>query len=1222
MSDARTDANDAPDPLDSTRPLKPEEALQAAGSNPGLPMASGDAESPEFDLGPSSAPTDDTPTIITRANRKQPRPEDMTKSLRGRTLAHFDLLEPVGVGGMAAVIRARDQQLDRTVALKILPPAMATDPESIRRFNHEAKAAAKLDHENIARVFYCGEDQGLHFIAFEFVEGDNLRVILDQRGPLPVAESIKYMLQVAAGLAHASTRGVVHRDIKPSNIIITPTGRAKLVDMGLARSLEKQSDGELTQSGVTLGTFDYISPEQALEPREADVRSDIYSLGCTFYHMLTGQPPVPEGTAAKKLHHHQHLAPVDPRQLNPAIPDEAAAILARMMAKNPKERYQRPEHLVQHLLQLAQKLGDSGDVPEGVMFVDAPLPSAPRARPLVVVGVAAAVLLAVVLLIGALPGAGAPPEYRPVDIIAGPGEPPPNAGDKTTSGDTENPPRRVEDPPVVPSERRRIVVATSQALADALKHPSVHVLLSEDQYDLKHKRDDSGGEAPGLVFQGKDLVLEALDPARRPTIYLGYDASGKFQSWNALTVGGGTVVLRNLRLVIHAAGTPTPMTAVSREAGRIRFENCEFQQTGMPDESLKAQLCSVAASGRTGDAFDGEPDLLFEHCWFRGGDQALLCTGATVVHMKDCAFGPHRSLVQFRGSRVQDAELWMQLCSAMLENTTVFSVGDDAECRIVVGNSLFADASAGVAEDQPGCVLIRQSAERPGKLRFESDQRNVYHRLTSYWLQGNRVRAGTLDELRLETQLGRTDRSVALTVNPWQLEQPLSWLSQPRKAFQLNMEAPELRRLDNPKRMIGVEAAVWGPLYPAELPPVKERRPDPLVRKEKIVEPGRSDSNQGVYSTLKEAVAAASPGDVILIKHDGPEPLYVGPLRLDDNPELDLTIKAFEGCHPILFLGKTNDPDAAMFRVSDGKLTLENLELHLPTPRAEFRAQSLIFITGDAVCTLKKCIVTIEDTKDVPFSVFTLADPNTMMRKEPKPGGPTGGPRLRLEQCFVRGEGDLLSVRGSQAFSLDVDESLIALDGSLAIVDGNAKEPPTKPAAQINLNRATVYLTEHLFLLRACEAKPMPGLVPTQVLQVANCVFVSGREKNALVHLDGMDNDDQLKRLFSWGDGKQNVYSGFSPMLEQRPRPDNATPLSQYDRGKWEDFTPRETDRRYDKVTFSAWPGAEQRPLSRSWGSQFRIKAPLELIGWGANTERLPRSREEMDSGMEARQGE
>src|SRR4029077_20405219 len=159
----------------------------------------------------------------------------------------------------------------------------------------------------------------------EFVEGENLRLILERRGRLPVAETVHYMLQIATGLAHACERGVVHRDIKPSNIIVGPTGRAKLVDMGLARSLTPVvGDVELTQSGVTLGTFDYISPEQALEPRSADGRSDIYSMGCTFYHMLTGQPPAPEGTAAKKLHFHEHELPVDPRQLNPAIPDEVA----------------------------------------------------------------------------------------------------------------------------------------------------------------------------------------------------------------------------------------------------------------------------------------------------------------------------------------------------------------------------------------------------------------------------------------------------------------------------------------------------------------------------------------------------------------------------------------------------------------------------------------------------------------------------------------------------------------------------------------------------------------------------------------------------------------------------------------------------------------------------------------------------------------------------------
>src|SRR5262245_6884775 len=146
----------------------------------------------------SADPSDDSPTIISKSPRRPARPEEaITSTLRGRRLAHFELRDAIGVGGMAAVIRAQDTKLERTVALKILPPDMAADPENIRRFHQEARAAASLDHENIARVFYCGDDQGLHFIAFEYVEGENLRTILERRGRLSVSEAIHYMLQIA-----------------------------------------------------------------------------------------------------------------------------------------------------------------------------------------------------------------------------------------------------------------------------------------------------------------------------------------------------------------------------------------------------------------------------------------------------------------------------------------------------------------------------------------------------------------------------------------------------------------------------------------------------------------------------------------------------------------------------------------------------------------------------------------------------------------------------------------------------------------------------------------------------------------------------------------------------------------------------------------------------------------------------------------------------------------
>ena len=211
----------------------------------------------------------------------------------GDMLDGFLIEEVIGVGGMGAVYRALDTKLDRQVALKLLPPDQAADPEVVARFYQEGRSAARLDHENIARVYCIGQDGAFHYIAFEFIEGETLRQRTETAGALPVSEAVHIALEIAQALVHASERGVVHRDIKPSNIIITSSGRAKLVDMGLARRFERGGDNGLTQSGMTLGTFDYISPEQARDPRDVDVRSDLYSLGCTMFQMLTGPAAVP-----------------------------------------------------------------------------------------------------------------------------------------------------------------------------------------------------------------------------------------------------------------------------------------------------------------------------------------------------------------------------------------------------------------------------------------------------------------------------------------------------------------------------------------------------------------------------------------------------------------------------------------------------------------------------------------------------------------------------------------------------------------------------------------------------------------------------------------------------------------------------------------------------------------------------------------------------------------
>lgn len=289
----------------------------------------------------------------------------------GVELGHFKIQNAIRSGGMGAVFQALDTRLNRLVALKILPPSQSTDLPSVQRFRHEAQAAAQLDHDNIARVYYIGEDQGLHFIAFEFIRGTNLREIVAHRGRLPVTAAVNYTLQVASAIAHAAAHGVIHRDIKPSNIIVTPSGRAKLVDLGLARSEHRAQDADLTLAGTTLGTFDYISPEQAKDPRSVDVRADIYSLGCTLYHLLVGEPPYPQGTVLQKLLDHQGKDAPDPRLKNRKVSSQLSAIVRTMMASDPRRRYQTAEELIRDLLIEAQALGLQGVSSESLMWLAA-----------------------------------------------------------------------------------------------------------------------------------------------------------------------------------------------------------------------------------------------------------------------------------------------------------------------------------------------------------------------------------------------------------------------------------------------------------------------------------------------------------------------------------------------------------------------------------------------------------------------------------------------------------------------------------------------------------------------------------------------------------------------------------------------------------------------------------------------------------------------------------
>lgn len=290
-------------------------------------------------------------------------------------LGDYQIIESIGGGGMGRIYRAWDTRLDRDVALKVLAPNQQSD-EARERFVIEAKASAKLHHDNIVSVYAFGQTDDVMYLVMEFIPGSNIRDMVTKNGPLSIEDTLSYAIQLSSALEHINENGIVHRDIKPSNVLITDDGTVKVIDLGLAKNFMEPSN-DLTQTGVTLGTFDYISPEQARDPRNVDIRSDIYSLGCSLFFMLTGQPPFPNRNPLQKLLSHQGDEAPSIQSIRPDAPDRLVDIIMRCMAKNREMRYQTPQELSKALFMVAE---EQGMRPSGLSMSKWYLPSISRLR--------------------------------------------------------------------------------------------------------------------------------------------------------------------------------------------------------------------------------------------------------------------------------------------------------------------------------------------------------------------------------------------------------------------------------------------------------------------------------------------------------------------------------------------------------------------------------------------------------------------------------------------------------------------------------------------------------------------------------------------------------------------------------------------------------------------------------------------------------------------------
>ncbi len=409
-------------------------------------------------------------------------------SILGKEIGHCTIQRKLGQGGMGAVYLAHHPGLNRSVAIKILPGDLASNPEFKERFFREARLAARLEHPNVVQVHDVGEEQGIHYISMQYVEGESLDGVLKKRKKLSVNEALSLTKRVASALSAAAKLGIVHRDIKPHNILISKDGVVKVADFGLAK--DEDANRSISEPGVVMGTPYYMSPEQA-RGEKVDHRSDIYSLGATLYHMLSGRRLFDGGTPVSIVMKQASEQPVGIRELEPTLPEPVAALLDRMLQKDPAARFASADELVRALDGLKQAAATK---------VPATAAAALPKRTAAMIALPVAGILLVGIVIGlvlrgggkpaeAPPAAKAPPAPAPVvQAPPVPGPPPPL---KAPDPKPEPPKPPEPDPaPAKPFEKilSRLKDATEKRFTEEVMSRTEELLQAMKKKDLKAVR--------------------------------------------------------------------------------------------------------------------------------------------------------------------------------------------------------------------------------------------------------------------------------------------------------------------------------------------------------------------------------------------------------------------------------------------------------------------------------------------------------------------------------------------------------------------------------------------------------------------------------------------------------------------------------------------------------------------------------------------------------------
>lgn len=1123
--------------------------------------------------GASFAPLhDEAPTQIKSGVATAPAEVfDPAQHLLGETLDHFELLDCIGVGGMGRVFRGRDKRLDRLVALKVLSPELAKEPEICRRFEQEAKAAARLDDPHFARVYFFGHSKGVYYIAMEYIEGEDVRRKIARQGRLEVAVAVNIGLQIARGLAHAAKAGVVHRDIKPSNIIVSPSGVAKLVDMGLARNLLQNSPAsEITQAGVTLGTFDYIAPEQARDPRLADGRSDIYSLGCTLYHALTGRPPFPDGSALQKLLKHQTDAAPDPRRVVPELPDVLVAVLIKMMAKNPTERYASADQLVADLQAVSQML--NLELPSELRYpaVWTHLPSFWE-RQLTWAGPTIVLVLAVfayhlltrnddfaTLNVPPVLANAASLRTSPTAEATGKNRAPTESqrGESQRASSRNSDSASSDRNPAVNSERYKKVAADADLRAEIRAAEPGQVLeLLGTSYQIPLKEDETG-RTLGILID-KDLTLRG---AARPLTEIHVDDSNLLESPSRLesalfSVVGKKLTLEHLDVRVRCSTTAADdLTAVLLDGGQVQLTNCTVSLDGGSDRNP----CAVVETADDASRLTSS-SITAESCYFAGGQDCIrLLGGAPVqVSFKQCAFAEfRRPLRQERSGRLN---VQCDHVSLFVGPGPVFQFPATDNVRITVTDSVFSRLRG--ASPQP-LIQLRNEFDFPNAAReaWWHGERNLYH-----GFEAGLLRVGTSAVVAALAELSRTwgmdeQQSKLLAQGekwPWFASDPKmdtmpELLSNPVKAFRLSVNS-EMGTASADGRPIGVRMGPWGDIYEEAAPSIASSAKKEGSRAEKnrlsgstfgkvpgpvalrvIPDIPAGQQPQGVFRELNNALGEAPPGGVILLQTN--KAIEIRDVKIANR----VTLRPAENFTPrlVLKLGPSAEPPRMFQLVTNGWLKIEKIPLLIDATGSEAPAEAALFDCAEGTAVELQDLW-VDIGRGMRGGNLTLAKARAPIGRATMGGMPMGmadsvPPRLTLTRCDVRSRGNVVFSDPHASWACSVTDSFLVTEEPFARVDGPCTAPAGGQINRLEITRSSFVLRDSLVAVTLDEDQPKPEIPSPIEITAERSVFLgapAAAGSAPLARVSGNFAEGLQQETIHW-QGGDNFLAGFADYFQ------------------------------------------------------------------------------------------